>query len=74
MLMFVPAGRSSCYHKYRIRLDGEKVGVKAPPKLVRDAFVRALCAEGVDAVLWQTLPVPGQTLFRKQAGYGGGVP
>jgi dTDP-4-amino-4,6-dideoxygalactose transaminase len=72
----VPAGRTSCYHKYRIRLDAEKLGggIKAPPRQVRDAFLRALCAEGVEAVLWQTLPVPGQTLFRKQAGYGGGVP
>jgi hypothetical protein len=37
-------------------------------------MVRALRAEGVDAVLWQTQPVPGQTLFREKAGFGGGYP
>ena len=70
----VPAGRTSCYHKYRVRLDASKVGIDAPPLRVRDAVLRALCAEGVDAVLWQTQPVPGQALFRNKVGYGGGVP
>lgn len=70
----VPAGRTSCYHKYRVRLDASKVGIDAPPLRVRDAVLRALCAEGVDAVLWQTQPVPGQALFRNKVGYGNGVP
>lgn len=70
----VPSGRTSCYHKYRVRLDATKLGVSAPPQRVRDAVLRALCAEGVDAVLWQTRPVPGQALFRDKVGYGRGVP
>ena len=70
----VPSDRTSCYHKYRVRLDATKLGIKASPRQVRDAVLRALCAEGVDAVLWQTMPVPGQTLFREKTGFGGGVP
>jgi dTDP-4-amino-4,6-dideoxygalactose transaminase len=65
---------TSCYHKYRVRLDAKAVGVEEKPKLVRDAVVAALKAEGVDAVLWQTQPVPGQSLFRDKVGYGKGWP
>jgi perosamine synthetase len=66
----VPEGAMPVWHKYRVRLDASKAGVDAPPRRVRDAVVRALKAEGVDAVLWQTQPVPGQTLFRRKVGYG----
>jgi hypothetical protein len=30
----------------------------------------ALKAEGVEVSLWQTVPVPGQTLFQERKGYG----
>jgi dTDP-4-amino-4,6-dideoxygalactose transaminase len=61
----VPADRVPAFHKYRVQLDATKVGVDAPPAQVRDAMVRALRAEGCEVVLWQTQPVPGQTLFRR---------
>lgn len=64
-------GDTSCYHKYRVVLDARKAGVDAPPKVVRDALRAALCAEGLEAVLWQTQPVPGQGLFKNKAGFGG---
>jgi perosamine synthetase len=63
----VPADRVPAFHKYRVQLDATKVGVDAPPAQVRDAMVRALRAEGCEVVLWQTQPVPGQTLFRRMA-------
>jgi perosamine synthetase len=70
----VPSGCVPVWHKYRVKLDAAKAGLKASadasPKRVRDAVLRALQAEGVDAVLWQTQPVPGQTLFRKKLGFG----
>jgi dTDP-4-amino-4,6-dideoxygalactose transaminase len=65
-----PKGRSSVWHKYRVKLDPQAVGIDAPAALVRDALCRALIAEGVEAVLWQTKPVPGQVLFQKKIGYG----
>ena len=61
----VPADRVPAFHKYRVQLDASKVGVDAPPAKVRDAMLRALRAEGCEVVLWQTQPVPGQTLFRR---------
>lgn len=70
----VPEGRESSFHKYRVRLDASQLGIKASPRQVRDAMVQALKAEGVDAVLWQTQPVPGQTLFREKIGFGHGCP
>jgi hypothetical protein len=66
-----PAGRSSVFHKYRVSLDAARLGLGAiPPRRVRDAVLRALVAEGVDAVLWQNQPVPGQKLFRDRTGFG----
>ncbi len=70
----VPAGSEGTIHKYRVRLDASKAGVDASPTVVRDALVKALRAEGVEAVLWQSKPVPAQTLFRQKIGYGRGVP
>jgi dTDP-4-amino-4,6-dideoxygalactose transaminase len=70
----VPADRTSSFHKYRVRLDGTRMGVNLPAREVRDHVVVALKNEGVDAVLWQTQPVPGQTLFREKIGYGQGYP
>jgi perosamine synthetase len=61
----VPADRLPAFHKYRVQLDASKLGVDAPPVEVRDAMVRALRAEGCEVVLWQTRPVPGQTLFQR---------
>ncbi len=65
------AERSGTFHKYRVRLDARAIGVDAPPRAVRDAMLAALRAEGLEVVLWQTLPVPGQKLFRDRVGYGG---
>ena len=64
----VPADRTASVHKYRVRLDGRAVGVDAAPRRVRDAMLKALRAEGLEVVLWQTQPVPGQRLFRERAG------
>ena len=61
----VPADCVPSFHKYRVRLDATRLGIEAPAVVVRDALLRALRAEGLEVVLWQTRPVPGQTLFQK---------
>ena len=61
----MPGDREPAFHKYRVQLDASKLGVDAPPLVVRDAMLRALRAEGCEVVLWQTRPVPGQTLFQR---------
>jgi perosamine synthetase len=66
--------RVEVVHKYRVRLDGRAMGVEADARRVRDAVMAALRAEGLEVVLWQTQPVPGQRLFRERVGFGHGVP
>lgn len=69
-----PADRTGTIHKYRVTFDASAMGVSAPPKTVRAALIKALRAEGLEVVMWQSQPVPGQTLFRDKTGYGSGVP
>ena len=71
---FVPPDRTHIYHKYRVRLNPNEVGLDMEPAKFRDLVMMALQAEGVDAVLWQTIPIPGQTLFQLKEGYGKGCP
>ena len=54
--------------------DAATIGVSAPPKQVRALLIEALRAEGLEVVMWQSQPVPGQTLFRDKTGFGHGVP
>ncbi len=64
-------GDTTCVHKYRVRLDGRAQGVEAAPARIRDVVRAALVEQGVEAVLWQSQPVPGQKLFRAKAGFAG---
>ena len=67
---YVPPDCTASYYQYRIRLDPRAAGVDLPPKEFRLKILAALKAEGVEASLWQTVPVPGQTLFQERTGYG----
>jgi perosamine synthetase len=71
---YIPEDRTSIYHKYRVRLDVEKLGCDLESSVLRDRIMDALKAEGVDVALWQTLPIPGQTVFQVREGYGKGCP
>jgi dTDP-4-amino-4,6-dideoxygalactose transaminase len=71
---YVPVDRTTIYHKYRIRLDPSRLRIDLNGARLRDAVMAALKAEGVDVVLWQTVPVPGQPLFQLKQGYGRGCP
>jgi dTDP-4-amino-4,6-dideoxygalactose transaminase len=71
---FVPQDRTTVYHKYRVRLDPSELGIDIETSKFRDKVMRALQTEGVDVVSWQSLPVPGQTLFQLKEGYGKGCP
>ncbi len=61
-----PAGRTSVHHKYRVHLHPEKAGLACSPRQLRDAMLAALRAEGLEAVLWQTEPLPAQAIFRER--------
>jgi dTDP-4-amino-4,6-dideoxygalactose transaminase len=75
-----PAGSTSVHHKFRVRFDLAKAGVPIEPRdpraprLFREAMIRALQAEGLEVVLWQTSPLPAQPVFQRREGFGGGWP
>jgi dTDP-4-amino-4,6-dideoxygalactose transaminase len=71
---YVPPDRTHIYHKYRVRLNPEALGIGVPTNEFRDSVLVALQAEGVVASLWQTLPLPGQPLFQRKMGLGDGYP
>lgn len=67
---YVPPDCTSSYYQYRMRLDPRAAGVSLPAKEFRLKVLAALKAEGLEVSLWQTVPVPGQTLFQERTGYG----
>ncbi|HOC91700.1 MAG TPA: DegT/DnrJ/EryC1/StrS family aminotransferase [bacterium] len=66
----IPENRVTVYHKYRIRLDAAAAGVNAAHTAFRDRVLAAIQAEGVEACLWETLPLPLQKSFAARVGYG----
>jgi dTDP-4-amino-4,6-dideoxygalactose transaminase len=67
---FVPPGCTSSFYQYRLRLNPRAAGSDLSPRAFRSKVLAALKAEGVEVSLWQTVPVPGQTLFQERTGYG----
>jgi dTDP-4-amino-4,6-dideoxygalactose transaminase len=65
----VPSDRTHVFHKYRVRLDPTALGVDLPAPVLRDLVLRALQAEGVEAVLWQTAVLPAHPLFARPEPY-----
>ena len=65
----VPQDRTHVFHKYRVRLVPERAGLEVPAARLRDRLLEALRAEGVEAVLWQTVPLPAHPLFASRARY-----
>jgi dTDP-4-amino-4,6-dideoxygalactose transaminase len=61
-----PAGRTSVHHKFRVHLDPARAGVPLAPEQLRDATIAALRAEGLEVVLWQSVPLPAQTVFQRR--------
>lgn len=69
-----PPDRTHVFHKYRVRLHPEALGLDLPPVVFRDLVRDALKAEGVEVVLWQSAPLPAHPLFQERRGYGSGCP
>jgi perosamine synthetase len=70
----VPADRTHTFQKYRVRLNPAQMGLDVEPQRLRNVMLRALRAEGVEAVLWHTTPLPAYPLFQQRVGYGGQFP
>jgi dTDP-4-amino-4,6-dideoxygalactose transaminase len=61
-----PPGRTSVHHKFRVHLDPQRAGVALSPRRLRDTIIDALRAEGLEVVLWQTVPLPAQSVFQRR--------
>jgi hypothetical protein len=59
----VPADRTHVFHKYRVRLDPKAAGLRLTARALRERVLDLLRAEGVEAVLWQEVPLPAHPLF-----------
>jgi dTDP-4-amino-4,6-dideoxygalactose transaminase len=70
----VPSDCVSVYHKYRITLIAEELDTHLRGQQLRDAFMRALSAEGVDVDLWGTAPLPAHPMIASRHGYGNQFP
>jgi dTDP-4-amino-4,6-dideoxygalactose transaminase len=70
----VPPGRTSVHHKYRVLLSPEKAGVGLSASVLREATARALRAEGLEVVRWQTDVLPAHPVFQTRQGHGDGWP
>ncbi len=66
-----PAERTSVHHKFRVHLDPARAGLDLSPERLRDATIAALRAEGLEIVLWQSVPLPAQTVFQRRDAAGG---
>jgi dTDP-4-amino-4,6-dideoxygalactose transaminase len=62
----MPEGRTSVHHKYRVKLDPEQANVPLSRARLRDLMARALRAEGLEVVMWQSAPLPAQTVFQRR--------
>ncbi len=64
-----PPDRTHVFHKYRVRLDAGAAGIALRPAVLRDRLLERLRAEGVEAVLWQTAPLPRHPVFADTTRY-----
>ncbi|GAG39788.1 unnamed protein product, partial [marine sediment metagenome] len=71
---YIPPDRTTNYHKYRVRLSPEMLGLEMDAVPFRDKVMAALKAEGVSVALWQLFPLPANPLFVEKVGYGKGCP
>ena len=73
-MMGSPKGAVSVHHKVRVQLDPKAAGLALSPLVLRNVMRKALVAEGLEVVLWQTASLPWQCTFRGREGFGGGWP
>jgi len=58
-----PWDRTHVFHKYRVGLDPAAAGLSCAPATARDRLLDALRAAGVEAVLWQRVPLTAHPVF-----------
>lgn len=61
---YIPANCVSVYHKYRLTLVPEELETKLRGAALRDAFMQALRAEGVDVDTWGAAPLSEHPMIK----------
>ncbi len=75
--LILPTESPECEHNwynYTIRFDMEALGHPHDARPFRDKIVRALNAEGLETLVWQSFILPAMTVFQGKDGYGHGCP
>jgi dTDP-4-amino-4,6-dideoxygalactose transaminase len=70
----VPEGRTHSYYIYTVQVDPARLNLDMEPGKLKAAVMKALTAENVDVMSWQSVPVPAQPLFQNKVAYGNGSP
>ena len=70
----VAPDRNHTYYHYSLQVDPSGLSLDVEDGLLRNAVMAALKAENVDAMTWQSVPVPAQPLFQNKLAYGNGSP
>lgn len=74
ILPSAPAGCEPNYYNYTIRFDMEKLGHVKDASDYRYKIIKALQAEGVETMVWQSFILPAMTVFQAKDGFGKGHP
>jgi dTDP-4-amino-4,6-dideoxygalactose transaminase len=74
MLPSAPEGYEHNWYNYTIRFDMEAFRHAGDSRAFRDKIVRALNAEGLETLVWQSFILPEMTVFQNKDGYGHGCP
>ena len=70
----VPEGRTHTYYIYTVGIDPDRLHPQSESGKLRRAIMKALAAENVDVMSWQSVPVPAQPVFQNKVAYGNGSP
>lgn len=74
ILPYIPKDCGPNYYNFILRVDPSAFGYTGPSEVFRNAVLKALDAEGINANMWQHYILPEMTIFRAQNAYGAGCP
>ncbi len=74
ILPTTPDNHEPNWYNYVLRLDMDALGHTADASQFRNKVVRALRAEGVETMVWQSFILPQMTVFQAKNAYGHGSP
>ncbi|MCD6408001.1 DegT/DnrJ/EryC1/StrS family aminotransferase, partial [bacterium] len=74
LLPVEPEGFTHNWYNFTVHIDGEALGYRGNPSILRDTIMKALQAEGVPVSIWQRFILPRMTVFQAKNAYGKGCP